>query len=80
MLMSIVNLKELRPPAIFFLSKQLAYGLHELLRANAANVHHGEHWRILFALIEAAGAAAFPDETHVTLQVRLLLRQLISSR
>ncbi len=46
---------------IFFLSKQISFGLHELLRTNAANVHRREHWAILFALIEAAGAAAYPD-------------------
>ncbi len=57
--------QDLRPPAVFFLSRQLAYGLHELLRANAANVHREEHWRVLFAIIEAAGAAAFPEESSL---------------
>lgn len=47
---------------MFMFSRQIAYGLHELLRTNAANVHKSEHWAILFALLEAAGAGAYAED------------------
>uniref|UniRef100_A0A914BZ81 GBF1-like tetratricopeptide repeats domain-containing protein n=1 Tax=Acrobeloides nanus TaxID=290746 RepID=A0A914BZ81_9BILA len=53
---------KLRPPALFLFSRQIAYGLHALLRVNAANIHHKEHWTILFTLLEAVGAASYPDD------------------
>uniref|UniRef100_A0A914VU46 SEC7 domain-containing protein n=2 Tax=Plectus sambesii TaxID=2011161 RepID=A0A914VU46_9BILA len=63
---SLSLLQTLRPQMVLHLSKQIAYGLHELLRSNAANVHKREHWAILFSLLEAAGAAAFPDHVDWT--------------
>ncbi|VDK21666.1 unnamed protein product [Anisakis simplex] len=59
---SLAMLLKLRPPAMFMFSRQIAFGLHELLRANAANVHRKEHWAVLFALLEAAGAGAYADD------------------
>ncbi|KAI1710082.1 sec7 domain-containing protein [Ditylenchus destructor] len=52
---------QLRPPALYLFSKQIAFGLHTLLRANAANIHKKEHWVLFFSLLEAAGAASYPD-------------------
>ncbi|CAF4415276.1 unnamed protein product, partial [Adineta steineri] len=43
------------------LSSEIAYGLHELLRTNAANIHKSDDWFILFSLIEVVGAAAHPS-------------------
>lgn len=43
-------------------SRDIAFGLHDLLRVNAANVHESKHWRVLFALLEAVGASVYPDE------------------
>lgn len=55
-------LQKLPPPAMFMFSRQIAYGLHELLRTNAANVHRREHWSILFGLMEAVGAGVYPED------------------
>ncbi|KAK5985546.1 SEC7 domain-containing protein [Trichostrongylus colubriformis] len=63
-LQSLSLLLRLSPKAMFVFSRQISYGLHELLRTNAANVHRREHWAVLFALLEAAGAAALPDDVH----------------
>ncbi|ETN72625.1 hypothetical protein NECAME_18757, partial [Necator americanus] len=49
---------------MFVFSRQISFGLHELIRANAANVHRREHWAVLFALLEAAGAAALPEDVQ----------------
>ncbi|KAE9417648.1 hypothetical protein Angca_008878 [Angiostrongylus cantonensis] len=61
-LQSLSLLLRLSPKAMFVFSRQISFGLHELLRTNAANVHRKEHWAVLFALLEAAGAAALPDD------------------
>uniref|UniRef100_A0A914I2R9 GBF1-like tetratricopeptide repeats domain-containing protein n=1 Tax=Globodera rostochiensis TaxID=31243 RepID=A0A914I2R9_GLORO len=52
----------LRPPELFLFSRQIAFGLHQLLRTNAANLHASEHWEMFLALLEAVGAAAYRDE------------------
>ncbi|CAI2349165.1 unnamed protein product [Caenorhabditis sp. 36 PRJEB53466] len=59
---SLSMLLRLSPKALFVFSRQIAFGLNELIRANAANVHKKEHWAVLFALLEAAGAAVLPDD------------------
>lgn len=61
-------LQRLSPKAMFVFSRQISFGLHELLRTNAANVHRREHWAVLFALLEAAGAAALQDDLLVSLK------------
>ena len=48
------------------LSSEIAYGLHELLRTNAVNIHKSEDWFILFSLLEVVGAAAHPSPLHQT--------------
>ncbi|XP_071808203.1 Golgi-specific brefeldin A-resistance guanine nucleotide exchange factor 1-like isoform X2 [Asterias amurensis] len=40
--------------------RQVAYGLHELLRTNAANIHTSHDWYTLFTLLECVGAGASP--------------------
>ncbi|XP_043279451.1 Golgi-specific brefeldin A-resistance guanine nucleotide exchange factor 1 [Venturia canescens] len=40
------------------LSRQIAYGLFELLKTGAANIHSSEDWKVVFALLECAGAGA----------------------
>lgn len=59
---SLGMLMTLRLSSLVVLSRQIAFGMHELLRSNAANIHKKEHWAILFVLLEATGAAAFPAE------------------
>jgi brefeldin A-resistance guanine nucleotide exchange factor 1 len=50
----------MKPHILHALSSEIAYGLHELLRTNAANIHKSEDWFILFCLLEAVGAGARP--------------------
>ncbi|KAK0421394.1 hypothetical protein QR680_015210 [Steinernema hermaphroditum] len=61
-LQSLSMLLSLKPPAWFMFSRQIAYGLHDLLQANAANVHQSKHWALIFVLMDAAGAAAYADD------------------
>ncbi|CAB3401302.1 unnamed protein product [Caenorhabditis bovis] len=59
---SLTMLLKLSPKALFIFSRQIAYGLYELIRTNAANIHKKEHWAVLFELLETSGAAVFPDD------------------
>lgn len=62
-LQSLELLLFIRPSTFCRFSRHIAFGLHELLRSNAANIHLSQHWAILFLLLECAGAAAFPDRS-----------------
>ena len=50
----------MKPHVIHALSSEIAFGLHELLRTNAANIHKADDWFTLFSLLEVVGAAAHP--------------------
>ncbi|TSK22810.1 Golgi-specific brefeldin A-resistance guanine nucleotide exchange factor 1 [Bagarius yarrelli] len=41
-------------------SREVAYGLHELLKTNAANIHSTDDWYTLFTLLECIGAGVKP--------------------
>lgn len=43
-------------------SRQISFGLHELLKTGAANVHTTGDWRVLFTLLECVGAGAQPPQ------------------
>ncbi|GMR39824.1 hypothetical protein PMAYCL1PPCAC_10019, partial [Pristionchus mayeri] len=49
---------------------QVSYGLHALLRRNAANVHKKEQWSVIFALLQAAGAALTSDYVEEAREAR----------
>ncbi|XP_031779125.1 Golgi-specific brefeldin A-resistance guanine nucleotide exchange factor 1 isoform X2 [Nasonia vitripennis] len=40
------------------LARQIAFGLFELLKIGAANIHSTEDWKVVFNLLECAGAGA----------------------
>lgn len=40
--------------------REVAYGLHELLKTNAANIHCTDDWYTLFSLLECIGAGVKP--------------------
>jgi brefeldin A-resistance guanine nucleotide exchange factor 1 len=40
------------------ISRQIAYGLHDLLRTNAANIHSNDDWVTLFSILQVIGAGA----------------------
>ncbi|KAK6628289.1 hypothetical protein RUM43_002101 [Polyplax serrata] len=42
------------------ISRQIAYGLYELLKTSAANIHTSTDWTIIFTLLECVGAGAPP--------------------
>lgn len=66
------QLLKLHPPELFLFSRQIAFGLHALLRVNAANVHTAEHWEMFFALLEAVGAAAYQEDDFDMIEVFFL--------
>ena len=51
----------IKPGSILHVSKQVSYGLHELLKNNAANIHSRDDWSVIFTLLEVVGAGASPD-------------------
>lgn len=60
MLGSLRILLLMKPEVIHSLSKHIAYGLHELVKTNAANIHSGQDWFTLFTLMEVVGAGTNP--------------------
>lgn len=45
------------------LSRQISYGLFELLKIGAANIHSTEDWKVVFNLLECTGAGALQPKT-----------------
>lgn len=41
-------------------ARQVSYGLYELLKTSAANIHSATDWAIIFTLLECVGAGAPP--------------------
>ena len=50
----------MKPKVIHSISQQISFGLHDLLRTNAANIHSEQDWYTLFVLLEVVGAGANP--------------------
>jgi len=50
----------IKPIVIHAVSRQVAYGLHDLLKTNAANIHSMADWFTLFTLLEVVGAGTNP--------------------
>ncbi|XP_015172335.1 PREDICTED: Golgi-specific brefeldin A-resistance guanine nucleotide exchange factor 1 [Polistes dominula] len=47
------------------LARQIAYGLFELVKTGAANIHNTEDWKVVFSLLECAGAGVLsPKQTN----------------
>ena len=53
----------MKPHVLHLLSSETAFGLYELLRTNAANIHKSDDWFTLFSLLEVVGAGAHPPST-----------------
>ncbi|GFS40758.1 golgi-specific brefeldin A-resistance guanine nucleotide exchange factor 1 [Nephila pilipes] len=66
-LQSLRVLLYLKPSALYLVSKQTAYALHELLRTNAANIHSNQDWSLIFSLLERVGAGAKPPRDFSSL-------------
>jgi brefeldin A-resistance guanine nucleotide exchange factor 1 len=52
----------LKSATLFRVSRQVAYGLYELLKTSAANIHSDTDWSIIFTLLECVGAGAHPPK------------------
>lgn len=52
----------MKPSVLSRVSHQVAYGLHELLKTNAANIHSGDDWATLFTLLECIGSGVKPPD------------------
>jgi len=50
----------MKPEVIHSVSRHVAYGLHDLLKTNAANIHAAYDWCTLFTLLEVVGAGTNP--------------------
>ena len=50
----------MKTEVIHSLSRQISYGLHDLLKTNAANIHSTQDWFTLFTLLEVVGAGTSP--------------------
>lgn len=61
-LASLQILLMIKPEVIHSVSvcQQISYGLHDLLRTNAANIHASHDWYTLFMLLEVVGAGVNP--------------------
>ncbi|XP_067876505.1 Golgi-specific brefeldin A-resistance guanine nucleotide exchange factor 1 isoform X3 [Heterodontus francisci] len=59
-LLSLRVLLMMKPIVLSRVSRQIAYGLHELLKTNAANIHSCDDWCTLFTLLECIGAGVKP--------------------
>uniref|UniRef100_A0A8C8RIG0 Golgi-specific brefeldin A-resistance guanine nucleotide exchange factor 1 n=1 Tax=Pelusios castaneus TaxID=367368 RepID=A0A8C8RIG0_9SAUR len=59
-LLSLRILLMMKPSVLSRASHQVAYGLHELLKTNAANIHSGDDWYTLFTLLECIGSGVKP--------------------
>ncbi|XP_029377816.1 Golgi-specific brefeldin A-resistance guanine nucleotide exchange factor 1 isoform X2 [Echeneis naucrates] len=59
-LLSLRLLLMMKPHVLARVSREVAYGLHELLKTNAANIHCTDDWYTLFSLLECIGAGMKP--------------------
>ncbi|GJQ80967.1 putative regulation of ARF protein signal transduction [Trypoxylus dichotomus] len=60
----------LKSTTLFRISRQISFGLYELLKTSAQNIHTNTDWSIIFTLLECVGAGAQPpkpitDESQV---------------
>ncbi|KAF1455680.1 Golgi-specific brefeldin A-resistance guanine nucleotide exchange factor 1, partial [Spheniscus mendiculus] len=59
-LLSLRILLMMKPNVLCRVSHEVAFGLHELLKTNAANIHSGDDWYTLFTLLECIGSGVKP--------------------
>nr|KAF6456148.1 golgi brefeldin A resistant guanine nucleotide exchange factor 1 [Rousettus aegyptiacus] len=59
-LLSLRILLLMKPSVLSRVSHQVAFGLHELLKTNAANIHSSDDWATLFTLLECIGSGVKP--------------------
>lgn len=52
----------LKSATLFRISRQISFGLYELLKTSAQNIHTSTDWSIIFTLLECVGAGAQPPK------------------
>lgn len=52
----------LKSTTLYKISRQISYGLFELLKTSAQNIHTNTDWSIIFTLLECVGAGAQPPK------------------
>lgn len=57
-LQSLRMLLLLKSTTLFRISRQISFGLYELLKTSAQNIHTNTDWSIIFTLLECVGAGA----------------------
>ncbi|KAK9505516.1 hypothetical protein O3M35_009555 [Rhynocoris fuscipes] len=45
-------------------ARQVSYGMYELIKTSAANIHNEPDWTMIFTLLECVGAGARPPRVH----------------
>lgn len=61
-LQSLRMLLLLKSSTLYKISRQISYGLFELLKTSAQNIHTSTDWSIVFTLLECVGAGAQPPK------------------
>lgn len=61
-LQSLRMLLLLKSTTLFRISRQISFGLYELLKTSAQNIHTNTDWSIIFTLLECVGAGAQPPK------------------
>lgn len=61
-LQSLRMLLLLKTKTLSRISRQISYGLYELLKTSAQNIHTNTDWTIIFTLLECVGAGAHPPK------------------
>ncbi|XP_028936567.1 Golgi-specific brefeldin A-resistance guanine nucleotide exchange factor 1 isoform X2 [Ornithorhynchus anatinus] len=69
-LLSLRILLLMKPGVLSRVSHQVAFGLHELLKTNAANIHSGDDWATLFTLLECIGSGVKPPPAALQASAR----------
>lgn len=64
-LQSLRMLLLLKSTTLFRISRQISFGLYELLKTSAQNIHTSTDWSIIFTLLECVGAGAQPPKPIV---------------
>lgn len=44
--------------------RQIAFGMYELLKMCAANIHTSDDWTLIFSILEYVGAGISVSESH----------------
>lgn len=46
------------------MGRQIAFGMYELLKMCAANIHTGDDWTLIFSILEYVGAGIVVSKPH----------------